>query len=145
MVFQPIRIGSLTCTPLHPTFGAEISGVDFSTLTATTTTTGRRPTLPKHIINDIIAAQNKFGVTVYRNTGLTDQSHVAFSYQLGELEMCPKLGGPNQPPRFSEPELFDAGNMNRDGGIIGKGTRRWWYKYAFFPLVFVGIEIFFFK
>lgn len=119
MALKPVNIGSLTCIPLHPSFGAEIQGVDFTV----------QP-LPDHVIKDIIAAQDKFGVTVYRNTGLNDQSHVAFSYQLGELEMCPKLGGPNQPPRFSEPELFDAGNMDRDGNIIKKNTRRWWYKYV---------------
>lgn len=116
MALKPVKIGSLTCIPLHPTFGAEIQGVDFTV----------QP-LPDHVIKDIVAAQDKFGVTVYRNTGLDDQSHVAFSYQLGKLEMCPKLGGPNQPPRFSEPELFDAGNMDRDGNIIKKSTRRWWY------------------
>ncbi|GJJ11829.1 hypothetical protein Clacol_006067 [Clathrus columnatus] len=112
MVLEPVKIGSLTCIPLHPTFGAEIRGVDFSV----------RP-LPDNVIKDIVTAQHKFGVTVYRNTGLNDQSHVAFSYQLGELEMCPKLNGPNQPPRFSEPELFDAGNTDMEGNIIKKNSR----------------------
>jgi len=114
---QPIQIGTLTCIPLHPTFGAEIRGVDFSV-----------SPLPDNVIQDAIAAQDRFGVTVYRKTGLTDQTHVAFSYQLGKLEMAPKLGGPNQPQRFSEPELFDASNMDVHGNIIKKDTRRWWYK-----------------
>lgn len=117
MSLKPVKIGSLTCIPLHPLFAAEIQGVDFS-----------QSPLPDHVIQDIITAQDRFGVTVYRDTGLNDQTHVAFSSQLGALEMCPKLGGPNQPPRFSEPALFDAGNTDRDGNLILKGTRRWWYK-----------------
>lgn len=111
-----IHIGSLTCVPLHPTFGAEIRGVDFNVTP-----------LPDDVIKDIIAAQDRFGVTVYRNTGLNDKTHVAFSSQFGELEMAPRLT-PNQPPRFSKPELFDAGNMDIHGNLIKKGTRRWWYK-----------------
>ncbi|KAF8578470.1 alpha-ketoglutarate-dependent 2,4-dichlorophenoxyacetate dioxygenase [Ramaria rubella] len=116
MSLEPVKIGSLTCIPLHSDFGAEIQGVDFTV----------KP-LPDYVIQDIITAQDRFGVTVYRNTGLDDQSHVAFSYQLGKLEMCPKLSGPNVPPRFSEPELFDAGNIDREGNLILKGSRRWWY------------------
>ncbi|KIJ51277.1 hypothetical protein M422DRAFT_244459 [Sphaerobolus stellatus SS14] len=115
MPMKPIQIGSLTCIPLHPTFGAEIQGVDFS-----------RP-VPDSIIKDVIAAQDRFGVTVYRNTGLDDQSHVAFSYQLGQCEMCPRLQGPNQPQRFSEPELFDASNMDVHGNLYKKDSRRWWF------------------
>jgi len=112
---QVVKIGSLTCKPLHPTFAAEIEGVDFT-----------KP-VPEEQIRDIIAAQDKFGVTVYRNTKLTDKSHIAFSYQLGDLERVPKFRGPNVPDRFGYPELFDVGNTNIDGTIIKEGSRRWWY------------------
>jgi len=112
---EPVKIGSLTCIPLHPTFGAEIRGVDFS-----------KP-IPDAQIQDIIAAEDRFGVTVYRNTGLDDLRHVQFSKQLGDLEHVPKFRGPNVPDRFDYPELFDAGNTDRDGNIIQKDSRRWWY------------------
>jgi len=100
---------------LHSTFGAEIEGVDFS-----------KP-VPEEQIKDIVAAQDSYGVTVYRNTGLDDLRHVTFSRQLGTLEKVPKFHGPSVPDRFEYPELFDAGNTNRDGSIIQKDTRRWWY------------------
>ncbi|KZS95865.1 alpha-ketoglutarate-dependent 2,4-dichlorophenoxyacetate dioxygenase [Sistotremastrum niveocremeum HHB9708] len=112
---EPIRIGSLTCQPLHPTFVAEITGVDFS-----------KP-IPDDQICDIIAAQDRFGVTVYRNTSLDDQRHIALSRQLGKLEQVPKFNGPKVPDRFGFPELFDAGNTDREGKIIQKDSRRWWY------------------
>ena len=65
----------------------------------------------------------RFGVTVYRNTGLDDKRHIAFSRQFGELERVPKFSGPNVPDRFDYPELFDAGNTDREGKIIQKDTR----------------------
>ncbi|KAI5122651.1 hypothetical protein M0805_007913 [Coniferiporia weirii] len=110
-----VKIGSLTCKPLHPTFVAEIEGVDFS-----------KP-ISDEQIKDIVEAQTRFGVTVYRNTGLTDEGHIAFSRQLGDLEKVPKFRGPNVPDRFKYPELFDAGNTNLDGSIVQKDSRRWWY------------------
>ena len=54
-------------------------------------------------------------MTVYRNTGLTDEGHVTFSRQLGELEKMPKLGGMEGHDRFKYPELFDITNLERDG------------------------------
>ena len=65
----------------------------------------------------------RFGVTVYRNTGLDDLRHVQFSKQLGDLEKVPKFNGPNVPDRFAYPELFDAGNTDRDGKIFQKNSR----------------------
>jgi len=110
-----VKIGSLTCKPLHPTFGAEIEDVDFS-----------KP-IPVEVIKDIVAAEDRFGVTVYRDTGLDDLAHVQFSRQLGELEKVPKFRGPNVPDRFQYPELFDAGNTDIYGKIVQKNSRRWWF------------------
>jgi alpha-ketoglutarate-dependent 2,4-dichlorophenoxyacetate dioxygenase len=73
--------------------------------------------------------RDRFYDTVYRNIGLTVHTHVAFSYWLGKLEMHPKLGGPPASPNFRM-ALFDAGNMDRDGNILKKGTRTWWYKWV---------------
>lgn len=60
---------------------------------------------------------------MYRNTGLDDVRHIAFSYQLGKLEYVPKFRGPNVPDRFGHPELFDVGNTDIDGNILKEGTR----------------------
>jgi len=113
---EPVKIGSLTCTPIGtPTFVAEITGIDFS-----------KPVSDEQI-KDVMDAQHRFGVTIYRDTGLDDRRHVEFSRQLGELEHVPKFSGPKTVPRFAYSELFDAGNTDKDGNIVQKNTRRWWY------------------
>jgi len=58
---------------------------------------------------------------------LDDKGHIAFSRNFGDLEHVPKFRGPNVPDRFNYPELFDAGNTDRDGNIFQKDSRRWWY------------------
>jgi len=94
---------------------AEVSGVNF-----------KQP-VPDAQIKDILKVMDRFGVAVFRDTGLDDSGHVNFSRQLGALEKAPKFRGPNVPDRFSHSELFDAGNTDRDGNIYKEGSRRWWY------------------
>ena len=101
---------SLTVTPLSERFGAEISGVDIT-----------RP-LDAATKAAIRAAQDTWGVTVWRDTGLTDQTHVEFSRLFGHVELAPVHKG--KPPRFSEPELFDASNIDAEGRIIDNDLRR---------------------
>lgn len=108
----------LVVKPLSPRFGAEVSGVDIS-----------RP-LDEDTKRQIRAIQDEWGVTVWRDTGLTDATHVAFSRLFGHVELAPTHG---KEPRFSEPELFDASNIDRNGEIvsdegrrlINKGNRLW--------------------
>lgn len=90
---------SITATPISTRFGAEISGVDIS-----------RPLDPETIA-ELIALQDKWGVTVYRNTGLDDESQVRFARYFGHLESLP--------PRDGRPRLylFNAGNLGPDGEI----------------------------
>ncbi len=101
---------TITITPLSTRFGAEISGLDIT-----------RP-LDLATNAKIRAAQDRWGVTVWRDTGLTDASHVAFSRLFGLVELAPRHQG--KPPRFSEPELFDASNIDADGHIIDNAMRR---------------------
>ncbi|CAG8961598.1 hypothetical protein HYFRA_00006133 [Hymenoscyphus fraxineus] len=67
--FQHIRIKKL-----HPTFGAEVSGVDFS------------KEIPSEVFDEILEALIKYAVCVYRDTGLDDRRHVEFSTRFGELD-----------------------------------------------------------
>jgi alpha-ketoglutarate-dependent 2,4-dichlorophenoxyacetate dioxygenase len=60
---------------------------------------------------------------VWRDTRLTDQTHVAFSRLFGHVELAPVHKG--KPPRFSEPELFDASNVDAQGRIIDNELRRY--------------------
>ena len=90
---------SIVATPMSPRFGAEISGVDIS-----------KP-LDADTVQALIAQQDKWGVTVYRNTGLDDESQIAFARNFGHLESLP--------PREGRPRifLFNAGNLGPDGEI----------------------------
>jgi alpha-ketoglutarate-dependent 2,4-dichlorophenoxyacetate dioxygenase len=101
---------AVTVTPLSDRFGAEISGIDPS-----------RP-LSEAQKAEIRAAQDTWGVTVWRDTGLDDASHVAFSRLFGHVELAPRHAG--KPPRFSQPELFDASNIDATGRIVDNPARR---------------------
>jgi len=109
----------LTAKPILPAFGAEISGVDIT-----------KP-LDEATKQQILDAQAKWGVTVWRNTGLTDETHVAFSRIFGHLELAPKPQ--NFKTRFVLRELFDASNLDADGNILNnemvrlhkKGDQLW--------------------
>jgi len=100
---------------LGPGFVAEVHGVDFS-----------RPVDPQTFAA-IVAGMDRYGVSVFRNTGLDDEAHIAFSRLFGELERAPKLFG-SKLARFSHPELFDAGNLDREGNILVDDRRRMYNK-----------------
>ena len=110
---------TLTATPILPQFGAEMSGVDIT-----------QP-LDEATRKAVVDAQNTWGVTVWRNTGLDDESHIAFSRIFGHLELAPVPHGVKT--RHKHRELFDASNLNADGEIIDnemirlhkKGDRLW--------------------
>lgn len=95
---------SLKIQPILPKFGAEISGVDI-----------RKP-LDEATRREIIAAQNTWGVTIWRNTGLDDESHIAFSRIFGYIELAPRMEGRRY--RHAHREIFDASNLDADGNII---------------------------
>ena len=109
----------LIATPILPKFGAEISGIDIA-----------KP-LSDFDRAAVIAAQNTYGVTVYRDTGLNDETHIAFSRAFGHVELSPAMA--DRKGRFTHRELFDAGNLDAEGRIIDdemirlhkKGDRLW--------------------
>ena len=113
--------------PFLPRFGAEVSGVDIS-----------QP-LDAETAREIVEIQNKWGVTVWRDTGLDDASHVAFSRIFGHVELAPKH---KDKPRYDQPELFDASNIDRDGNILNdervrlnnRGNRLWHIDSSFMPV-----------
>ncbi len=92
-------------------FVAEVDGVDFSS------------PVPAAAVAEIIGVLDRFGVAVFRDTGLDDLRHIEFSRQFGRLETAPKLFDA-QSTRFAYPELFDAGNLDREGRILTDERRR---------------------
>ncbi|KAK2049420.1 alpha-ketoglutarate-dependent 2 [Colletotrichum somersetense] len=100
---------SLTIQPLHLTFAAEIRGVDFS-----------KP-FTEDVFQEIRDAISKYGVLVFRKTGLDDERHVTFASRFDELECRKDTGAPS---RMSRPELTDQGNIDSNGDVIGASDPR---------------------
>ncbi|MDB5663283.1 MAG: hypothetical protein JWN59_1621 [Sphingomonas bacterium] len=119
---------TLTIKPILPRFGAEVSGVDIS-----------KP-LDEGTKAAIVAAMDRWGVCVYRNTGLDNDSHVEFSRIFGYLERAPLR--PGKAPRHGHRELFDAGNLDPSGAILQdegmllhkRGDRLWHTDSSFMEL-----------
>jgi len=115
----------LQVNPILPKFGAECSGLDIT-----------RPLSPEEL-KEVTDAMAKYGVCVYRNTGLTDEQHVEFSRNFGYLERVPAREGMKM--RLPFRELFDASNLNLEGEITKdpaaiqyrKGDRLWHTDSAF--------------
>jgi alpha-ketoglutarate-dependent 2,4-dichlorophenoxyacetate dioxygenase len=115
----------LKVEPILPRFGAECSGLDLT-----------RDLTPDEV-KQVTDAMDTWGVTVWRNTGMNDEQHVAFSRNFGFLERVPKREG----VKFRLPfrELFDASNLNVEGEITQdpaaiqyrKGDRLWHTDSAF--------------
>jgi alpha-ketoglutarate-dependent 2,4-dichlorophenoxyacetate dioxygenase len=101
---------NLQIRPFLPRFGAEISGLDIG-----------RP-LDEEQRRAVIDAQNRWGVTIWRNTGLSDETHIAFSRNFGQLELAPAPSG--RPYRHAHRELFDASNLDPSGNINRDETIR---------------------
>lgn len=116
---------SLKAEPILPNFGAVCSGLDLT------------KTLAPEQLQEVIAAMDKWGVTVWRNTGMNDEQHVAFSRNFGYLERTPA----RDPSKMRLPyrELFDASNLTLTGEITKdpaaiqyrKGDRLWHTDSAF--------------
>ena len=115
----------LKVEPILPRFGAECSGLDIT-----------RELTPGEV-KQVTDAMDTYGVTVWRNTHLTDAQHVAFSRNFGYLERVPRREGMKF--RLPFPELFDASNLNVDNEITTdpaaimyrRGDRLWHTDSAF--------------
>ncbi|KAL1886697.1 hypothetical protein Plec18167_000631 [Paecilomyces lecythidis] len=99
-------------TELHPTFGAEISGLDFS-----------QP-IPDETFQDLLAAITKYGFCVFRKTGLDDAGHVEFSRRFGELDDVKRYMQNGRKLRYEFYELFDAGNVDENGQTVDPASPR---------------------
>jgi alpha-ketoglutarate-dependent 2,4-dichlorophenoxyacetate dioxygenase len=59
-------------------------------------------------IHQLVALQDKYGVLIFRKTGLNNARHIAFSQKLGDkLEINPFFYG-RENDRLGEPLLFDV-------------------------------------
>lgn len=118
----------ITIKELHPSFTAEIGGVDFS-----------KP-IPDDVFAEILAASAKvlpsspyqnsinifqYGVIVFRSTGMDDTAHVQFSRRFGDLDDIRPYMTNGRKPRYEYYELFDAGNIDTEtGGVLDPSSPR---------------------
>ncbi|OCK83031.1 Clavaminate synthase-like protein [Lepidopterella palustris CBS 459.81] len=95
--------------PLHPTFVAEVKGMDWT-----------KP-IPDSTIEQIKDGMDKYGVLVFRNANIDNDTQVAFTRRFGELDSMPFI---RRRGRFPEqPHIFDVSNMDDNGEIV-KTTNR---------------------
>jgi alpha-ketoglutarate-dependent 2,4-dichlorophenoxyacetate dioxygenase len=103
--------------PLHKTFAAEVRGVDFS-----------KP-ISKEVADEIIRGADKYGVLVFRKTGMTDEQHIQFSKHFGDLDDISGYipAGATMSRQVKFLELFDASNLNTDGQVLQEHEKRFQY------------------
>lgn len=123
-------ISTVKFKPLHPTFAAEVSGIDFS-----------RP-VPEDVIDQVRAGITKYGVLVFRGANLDDDAHVAFAQSFGELEPTPaaSLGVKT---RLPSPYVGDLANVDHEGNLrkyedklsrlFAKGNETWHADMQYHP------------
>ncbi|KAK6215509.1 alpha-ketoglutarate-dependent -dichlorophenoxyacetate [Colletotrichum tabaci] len=92
--------------PLHPVFGASVSGVDFS-----------KP-VSEEVQREIQKALHQYGVLVFRGTALDDQKHVDFAKMFGAIDKLNIPPGSGIKARFETDELQDQGNLGLDGTVL---------------------------
>ncbi|HEU4650876.1 MAG TPA: TauD/TfdA family dioxygenase [Croceibacterium sp.] len=104
--------------PLHPLFAAELVGADLAAPPSS------------ELVETVEAAMAGYGVLVVREARITDDQHKRFSRAFGPLEVPSRVPGAARPQgrRAIDPDLFYAGNLDKDGEIIPYGSEG--YKLA---------------
>ena len=102
-----LKSQNIQCRPIHRTFGAEVSGVDFAS------------PIPESTMDEIKDALGRYGMLVFRSTGMTDEEYVSWGARFGEIAETP------QSRRFSASNLGDPSNLYLDGSIVKPGELRW--------------------
>lgn len=112
---------TIEITPIKPGFGAEISGVEIS-----------RP-LTEADARAILRAIDDYAVLVFRNTGLDDVTHVAFSRIFGHVETMPSFkklfdsarsAKDGKTAKEAGPHFVTFGNLTDEGRIVDDSDRR---------------------
>ena len=110
---------SLRIRPLHPTFGAEVIGVDFSREVDSAT------------LAEIEAAWRRYSILLFRGIAWTPAQHVAFTRKLGPLHIM-------EPLEFNlpgHPEVLVVSNVEQDNKPIGMKRAGWgWHYWLFFRI-----------
>ena len=106
---------TITVAPVHPRFGARITGVDLS-----------RP-LDEVTFKAIFEAFNEHSVLVFPGQRLTDEQQIAFTRRFGPLEETIKGIAHNSKVA---PEIAFLANIDPDGNLIDPTDKRMVYHSA---------------
>jgi len=102
--------------PLHPLFAAELLDANLAD----------EPT--PELVETVEAAMARYGVLVIRDVQITDAQHKRFSRAFGPLEIPSRTAARPEGRRTRDPDLFYAGNLDKDGEIVAYGSEG--YKLA---------------
>ena len=100
---------AIKLTPLHPTLGAELRGVDLT-----------RPVAPD-VFAEIEAAFNRYGILVFPGQPVSDEQQLAFSGLFGQLEVNPNYAGAKMRLR---PDVADISNLDAEGRVLARDDTR---------------------
>ena len=100
---------AIEVTPLHPTLGAEVRGIDLTS-----------PVLPE-VFAEIEAAFNRYGILVFPGQPVSDEQQLAFSQLFGSLEVNPNYAGAKMRLR---PDVADISNLDAEGRVLARDDAR---------------------
>jgi alpha-ketoglutarate-dependent 2,4-dichlorophenoxyacetate dioxygenase len=100
---------ALQLTPLHPTLGAALRGVDLT-----------RSITPE-VFAEIDGAFHRYGILVFPGQPVTDEQQLAFSRLFGPLEVNPNYAGAKMRLR---PDVADISNLDAEGRVLARDDRR---------------------
>lgn len=108
-----IGTSSLTISPVHPAFAAEVSGVDLTRY------------LDDATFDRIALAFDDYSVLVFHGQALSDEQQMAFSERWGPLETTVRtLGGEDR----LGAHIVDLSNTDAQGKLMGWDDRRMLYQ-----------------
>ncbi|HEV3349684.1 MAG TPA: TauD/TfdA family dioxygenase, partial [Methylomirabilota bacterium] len=104
---------TLTITPVHPAFAAEVAGIDLT------------QRLDDVTFERIAVAFDDYSVLVFRGQALSDEQQMAFSERWGPLETTVRtLGGEDR----LGAHIVDLSNTDAEGKLMGWEDRRMLYQ-----------------
>ncbi|SKA00707.1 alpha-ketoglutarate-dependent 2,4-dichlorophenoxyacetate dioxygenase [Enhydrobacter aerosaccus] len=104
---------SITITPTHPDFVAEISAIDLA-----------QPLRPEDR-DAIEAAINRYAVVVFRDQRLTDEQQIDFARHFGPIHSSAQRARHQSiKHRLTSDEIADISNLDGDGKVMDQTARR---------------------
>jgi len=97
---------TVTFKPQHPTFVAEVEGVDWT-----------KPLSPQ-VFEEIKAGIIKYGVLIFRDANINDDQQIAFASLFGELERSPAKALGISKSRIENDQIFDLANLDANNELI---------------------------